>query len=96
MYYKKFLPLKVLDIRYLHESIAFELRIGDKLRSFNSLYRSPNQSCDDFLSFINSFKLTLDTLAQKNPFLMIALGDFNAKYSNWYNEDITSDEGRKN
>ena len=26
---------------------------------------------------------------------MIALSDFNAKSSNWYNKDITSDEGRK-
>ena len=30
MYYKNCLPLKVLDIRFLHESIAFELRIGNK------------------------------------------------------------------
>ena len=49
MYYKNCLPLKVLDIRFLHESIAFELRIGDKLCSFISLYRSPNQSSDDFV-----------------------------------------------
>ena len=26
---------------------------------------------------------------------MVALGDFNAKSSNWYNKDITSNEGRK-
>ena len=26
---------------------------------------------------------------------MVALGDFNAKSSNWYNKDITNDEGRK-
>ena len=26
---------------------------------------------------------------------MVAVGDFNAKSSNWYNKDITSDEGRK-
>ena len=26
---------------------------------------------------------------------MVAFGDFNAKSSNWYNKDITSDEGRK-
>ena len=32
--YKNCLPLKVLDIRFIHESIAFELRIGDKLCSF--------------------------------------------------------------
>ena len=95
MYYKNCLPLKVLDIRFLHESIAFELRIGDKLCSFISLYRSPNQSYDDFVSFLDNFELTLDTLAHRNPFLMVALGDFNAKSSNWYNKDITSDEGRK-
>ena len=74
--------------------MAFELRIGDKLCSFISLYRSPNQSYDDFISFLDNFELTLDTLAQKNPFLMVALGDFNAKSSNWYNKDITSNEGR--
>ena len=84
MYFKNCLPLKVLDIRFPHESIAFELRIGDKLCSFISLYRSPNQSSDDFVSFLDNFELTLDTLAQKNPFLMVALGDFNAKSSNWY------------
>ena len=37
----------------------------------------------------------MDTLAQKNPFLMVAVGYFNAKSSNWYNKNITSDEGRK-
>ena len=84
MYYKNCLPLKVLDTRFLHESIAFELRIGDKLCSFIFLYRSPNQSSDDFASFLDNFELTLDILAQKNPFLMVALGDFNAKSSNWY------------
>ena len=26
---------------------------------------------------------------------MVALGDFNVKSSNWFNKDITSDEGRK-
>ena len=95
MYFKNCLPLKVLDIRFLHESITFELRIGDKLGSFISLYRSPNQSYDYFASFLDNFELTLDTLAQKSRFLMVALGDFNAKFSNWYNKDITSDEGRK-
>ena len=94
MYYKNCLPLKVLDIRFLHESIAFDLRIDDKLCSFISLYRSPNQSYDDFVSFLDNFQLTLDTLAQKNLFLMVALRDF--KSSNWYNKDITSNEGKKN
>ena len=36
--------------------------------------------------------MTLELLAQKNPFLLTAIGDFNAKSSNWYNEDKTSFE----
>ena len=95
VYYENCLPLKVLDIRFLYESITFNLRIGDKLCSFISLYRSPNQSYDDFVSFLEYFELTLDTLSQKNPFLMVALGNFNAKSSNWCNKDNPSYEGRK-
>ena len=63
MHYKNCLLLKVLDIRFLHENIDFELQIGDKLCSFISLYRSPNQSYDDFVLFLDNFELTLDTLA---------------------------------
>ena len=36
--------------------------------------------------------MTLEFLAQKNPFLLTAIGDFNAKSSNWYNKDKTSFE----
>ena len=95
MYYENCLPLKVFNIRFLHESITFDLRISDKLCSFISFYRSPNQSYDDFVLFLEYFELTLDILSQKNPFLMVALGNFNAKCSNWYNKDNTSYEGRK-
>ena len=95
MYSKNCLSFKVLDIRFPQESIAFELQIGGKLCSFISLYRPPIQSYDEFVSFLDNFELTLDTLAQKNPFLMDAPGDFNAKSSNWYNKHITSDESRK-
>ena len=63
MYYKKCIPLKVLDVIFLHESIAFELRIDIKLCRFISLYRSTGQSYNDFLSFLDNSELTLDTLA---------------------------------
>ena len=78
MYYKNCLRLKVLDIRFLHKSIAF---VGDKLRSFISLYRSPSPSYDDFVSFLDNFELTLDILAQKNPVLMVDLCDLSPAVS---------------
>ena len=39
--------------------------------------------------------MNFDTTAQNNLFLMVALEDFNAKSSNWYNRGITSNEGQK-
>ena len=68
LYYKTYLPLRVLDIQYLNECINFELKIGDKLCTFVALYRSPSQSLDNFETFINNFELILETLSRKNPF----------------------------
>ena len=38
--------------------------------------------------------LKLDILAQKNPFLMTTIGEFNANSKNWYSQDKTSSEGK--
>ena len=53
--------------------------IGNKIRNFIALYRSPSQNQDDFQAFIDNLEMNLETLAQRNPFLMVVLGDFNAK-----------------
>ena len=73
--------------------MSFELQIGDKICNFLALYRSPSQSQDDFETFADNFEMTLELLAQKNPFLLTAIGDFNAKSSNWYIKDKVSFEG---
>ena len=91
--FKCCLQLKVLDNRFLHESIAFDLRIGEKKSSFISLYRSPNQSYVDFVLFVDNIELNLDTLSRKQPFTMVPVGYIRSR--NWYNKDITSNEGRK-
>ena len=41
VYYKSYLPLELIDVKYLHEWINVELRIGEKICKFLSLYRSP-------------------------------------------------------
>ena len=46
-------------------------------------------------TFADNLELTLDTLTNKNPFLIAAIGDFNAKTTNWYKNDTTSYEGLK-
>ena len=93
IYYKNFLPLKVTGIRLLEECIVFDLIISNKLCSFVALYRSPSQSQDDFATFSDNFEMTLDLVSKKNPFLIVVLGDFNAKLSQWHDKDSSTSEG---
>ena len=95
IYYKNFLPLKVIDIQYLQEYINFEMKIGEKLCNFIALYRSPSQSQDDFEAFLKIFELNLDTNLANNPLLTVALGDFNVKSNLWCKSVKTSYEGSK-
>ena len=71
----------------------FELQIGNKICNFVALYRSLSQSPDNFETFGDNFEMTLGILAQKYPFWITAIGDFNAKSTNWYNKDKTTFEG---
>ena len=95
IYYHNSLHLKVIDIQFLNECINFEIRISGKLCTFLFLCRSPSQTRDTFETLADNFVLTLDTVVNKNPFLIVALGDFNAKTTNWYKNDINSYEGLK-
>ena len=71
------------------------IKLGDKTCNFVSLYRSPNQSENDFQNFCDNFELTLDAVSATNLFLVAVNGDFNAKCSNWYTDDKTTFEGSK-
>ena len=79
-----------INIHYLNECITFEVKLGNKICNFVSLYRSLNQSEDDFENFCKNFELTQDTALATNLFLIVAIGDFNAKSSNWYTGDTTT------
>ena len=51
------------------------------------LYRLPSQTGDIFETLADNLELTWDTLFNKNQFLLVALGDFNTKTTNWYKND---------
>ena len=91
--YKSSLPFRVINVRYLQESISFELRIGAKCCKFSFLCRSPYQTQDEFETFLKDFKLTLDKIHENNSFMTVVLGYINAKSNNWCKADITSLEG---
>ena len=95
VYYKSSLPFRVINVKYLQESISFELTIGCQCCKFSCLYRSPSQTQDVFETFLKHFELTLDKIHENNPFVTVVVGDCYAKSNNWCKADITSPEGSK-
>ena len=84
LYYRNSLAFRLLNIQYLEECINFEISFAGKVCNFISLYRSPNQSHDIFETFVDNLELNLDTISNKNPYLIVILGDFNpSKHSSW-------------
>ena len=79
----------------MEECKNFEILFAGKVCNFISLYRSPNQSYYIFETFVDNLELNLDTIANKNLYLIATLGDFNAKSSNWYEHNKTTYEGSK-
>ena len=68
--------------------------VGDKPSNFIALYRSPSQSQDQFESFKEYLGLNLESAVQNNPFLVVLLGDFNAKSNNWWKNDTVTIKGK--
>ena len=95
IYYKHSLGFSLLDTCYLEECRNFEISFGGKLCNFISLYRSPSQSPNVFEKFAGDFELNLDKITNKNPYLIVILGDFNAKSFNCYKHDTKTYEARK-
>ena len=59
------------------------------------IYRFPSQSNDDLDSFISNFQHLLSNINKRKPSLLVISGDFNAKFSSWWSNDISTIEGSK-
>ena len=54
---------------------------------YATLFLCINHQADllkNFQTFADNLEFKLDTFAKNNPFLIVLLGDLNAKLSNWY------------
>ena len=69
--------------------------ISNKFCNFISLYRSPSQFSDEFENFVYNLGLTLEALTQKNSFLTVIIGEFNAKFNKWCSTNKTTTERAK-
>ena len=95
VYYKSYLPLKVLNMKHLQECLNIEFSIAKKIFRLISLCRSPSQNQEEFNTFLDNLESSLETVSFSNPFLTISIGDFNAKCASWYSKDNSTTEGSK-
>ena len=62
---------------------------------FIHLYRTLSQSQNEFHDFLTNLEMNLDHSFNSNPFLTIAIVDFNAKTNKWSESDRSNIEGSK-
>ena len=58
-------------------------------------YRSPSQSHDAFENFCIEFDILLSQINDELPICSVVTGDFNARYSRWWRNDITKFAGKE-
>ena len=69
------------------------MKIDDRVCNFISLYRSLNQTLDNFETFSENVDLNLGNTVQRKPFLVVAIGEIDAKPSKWHCQDKLIFEG---
>ena len=82
------------DLEILNETIVAEIKV-DRENIFCVLsYRHHNQSTEEFEEYNNSLQGIYDRIQQEKPITTIIAGDFNARSSLFWENDIETTEGR--
>ena len=92
MYYKEKVSLMIISTPYFDHCLLCEVTCQNQKGYIAVIYCSPNQSCNEFEDILFNLEELISQIKQKPSFIVI-LGDFNARSSDWWPDDITSPEG---
>ena len=91
IYSKEHIPLiKRDDLCMLDECLVTEIRSQNEKCFLTCIYRSPSQNCDEFDNFCLNFESVLNQINNEIPLCSVVTGDFNARCSKWWKNDITN------
>ena len=90
IYYKESLAVRLVDITSLPECLVCELTIQNKKGYVAVMYKSPSQSSIEFESFLSGFEDMLSSVLFSKSQFTVILGDFNARSSSCWSNDITN------
>ena len=91
---KENLPIKHRkDLEFTQETIVCEISISRKKIFFIAMYRSPNQTNEEFEVFYERLQETIDRIKDKQPHCIILTGDLNCRSKQFWPDDIDSPTG---
>ena len=96
IYYKEHVPLiKCDDLCTLDNCLVTEIHSQNEKCFFSCIYRSPSQNRDEFENFCLKFDLLLNKINDEFPLRSVITGDFNARCSRWWKNNITNLTGEE-
>ena len=93
MYCKENLSLRIISTSYFDQCLLCEVTCQNQKAYIAVIYCSPSQSCNEFEDFLFNLEKLINQIKQLKPSFTTILGDFNARSSDWWPDDITSPEG---
>ena len=91
LYFKESLPIKRRkDLEIIQETVICEIPIRRKKVFFIAMYRSPNQSNEEFDEFYDRLQEILDIIKDAKPHCVILTGDLNCRSKQFWSDDIDS------
>ena len=93
VYMRESLSVRNFSSSYLSKCLTIEVTISNKRGYVISLYRSPSQTSDEFVSFVSNLEKLLINVTSRDTHFLILLSDFNAKSKSWSVYDTTIEEG---
>ena len=92
IYYKESLPVRIISLPFLNEALLLEMSCNNKKIIVSVIYRSPRQNNNEFQLFITNLERLFSDINKRKPSLSVVTGDFNARSSSWWSNDINSIE----
>ena len=93
VYYKESLPVRIISLPNFKEALLLEMTYNKKKVIVSVVYRSPSQNNDEFGLFLSNLEKLFSDINKLKPSLSVVTGDFNARSSSWWSDDINTTEG---
>ena len=93
IYYKESLAVRLVGIISLPECLVCEVTVQNIKGYIVVMYRSPSQSSIESESSLSGFEDMLSSVLFSKSQFTVILGDFNARSSTWWSNDITNING---